>query len=130
MLQCAWSPPHTHGVQVNNTLLSIKKSTHFPRSSIFDLSESLQHSNLGVAVAWINYLVLLKAPRAIKQSSIRITITTSQKKLPANANSSTFTQSQLWGRTLIYYIGHRIHSPAAHCEVKRSLPVLQRGKLR
>lgn len=72
-LWCSWRPERAHGVHVNNTLHSVKKSIHFPESSIWSLSEGLQLSNLGVAVAPINYLVLLKDQRALKQSSIGIT---------------------------------------------------------
>lgn len=109
--------PGDHSIQsvhVNNTLRSIKKPIHFPRISILNLSEGLEHSNFGVAVARINYLVLLKALRAIKQLSIRIIIKP-QKMLSAAAMSSAFSLGQLCVRSIIY-VYYCTHSYTAHYE--------------
>ena len=128
MLWCSWSPQHAHGVHVNNTLHSIKKSILFPRSSILNHSEGPPHSNWGVEVARINYLVLLKDRRAIKQSSIEITTTELQKKFLATANFSPLPWSSF---VQVLYICHCIYSPKAYHEAKKSnLSVLQIGKLR
>lgn len=126
-LQCSWRPQYVHGAHVNNTLRSIKKSIHFPISSHLHLSEGLQPSNLGVAVAQVNDLVLLKDQRAIKQSSIGIRAKL-PKKLLAMANSSSLPWASF---VQVLSICHCIHSPKTYQEAKKSnLSVTQIGKLR
>lgn len=115
MLLSRSGAPGDHSIQsvhVNNTLRSIKTPIHFPRVSILNLSEGLEHSNFGMAVVRINYLVLLKALRAIKQFSIRIIIKP-QKKLPATARVSAFSLGPLCVSSILYGY-YCIHSDTAH----------------